>query len=203
MSALPPYAIAWCEARRDGLGLARRITGAMRHPWVASYAVGFGPPLTRIHPRVDEAVRASKSAFEKLERYAQLALADLDLQLELARRQAALEVRLHGSSTGASEGSYRALDLELRLHHPDTAPPAVAEAMRAAGLAAIPAESERRESRLLVRLDDPFGAVLAHRLGRPTSGQVLEHRVWPEAAEAWRAFAERLDPPLDGVIAVG
>jgi len=193
---LPSAVIAWSDPRRDKL--AERVIAAMRHPWIASYTIGFAPPLARFNTQVVAALPGAKGAFDKLEIYVRHVLLDVNAAADLARKQVALQVRLRGpiDLADVSDRSHEALDLELRLHHLSTAPAKVADEMREAGITEVP--REQLESLFLVRLDDPFGALLGHKL--QVSGMVIEHRVHPEALVAWKAFAERQLPPLAKII---
>lgn len=194
---VPSFSFALIAPRFD------RFTPVVRalfeHPWVASYQIGFGPPLVKANLRLVEAVRASRSAFEKLDAYVTHCLLDAREQSRLAHLHRQLLVRRHGPIE-AEEAALRgmeALDLSLRLFGPREAPAHVQ--MDSFPPAVSP---EILSARLFVRLDDPRGErlldlpvvsaavpVIAAFSGEP---MVLELRVRPEAAALWRAYGAAL-----------
>ena len=168
--------------------LGARLTAALRHPWIATYAVGFGPPLIGANPALRERLATATGALSKLEAYADTCLVP---QKERVRLAWIHRLRLRTDDRReASRRSTEALDLTLRLHHPSTAPARVAPELAAAGRE-FPAP-ELLDARLLVRLDDPLGASLGARLDVPEEVLVLELVVDLAAAEVWRAWGDRL-----------
>lgn len=168
--------------------LGARLVMALRHPWIATYAVGFGPPLIGANPALRDRLAAATGALSKLEAYADTCLVPQKERVRLAWMH---RLRLRTDDRReASRRSTEALDLTLRLHHPATAPARVAPELTGAGLV-FPAP-EHLDARLLVRLDDPLGASLGARLDVPEEVLVLELVVDPHAAELWRTWGERL-----------
>jgi hypothetical protein len=174
------------ERRR---ALPDMLERAFGHRWVASYQVGFGPPLVRSSDRIIDRVKESRSALEKLRAYFEVCILDEPERQRLAALHRKLLVRQHGPIEAEilDAASSAALDLTLRLHIPTVAPPAVAESMKEAGVdfAAIPAETppEIMSARFLVRLHDPYNSRLLHRsdieeqVGDAESAVALEMRV--------------------------
>jgi hypothetical protein len=54
------------------------------HPWIASYMIGFGPPLIKSSEKITARVKDAKSALEKLEAYIDVCLADEEERKRLA-----------------------------------------------------------------------------------------------------------------------
>ncbi len=167
--------------------LGARLVAVMRHPWMATYAVGFGPPLIGANDALKARLETAAGALAKLEAYA-----DTCLVPEKERVRMFWKHRLRLRSDDRREASRRsteALDLTVRLHHPSTAPAAVRAELAALDPALF---TGSLEARLLVRLDDPFGAGIGARLGVEEDELILELVIDDAAAGAWRAWAERL-----------
>jgi hypothetical protein len=113
------------------------LASLFQHPWVASYQVGFGPPLVRSSEGLIKKVKEAKSALEKLHAYLERCFLDSDERARLAQLFRRLVVRRDGpvEAEAMDEMSAGALDLSVRLHHPREAPPAVVEVMRTSGVA--------------------------------------------------------------------
>lgn len=167
--------------------LGARLVAAMRHPWIATYAVGFGPPLIGANDALKERLKTAAGAFAKLEAYADTCLVP---EKERVRMFWKHRLRIRGEDRReASRRSTEALDLTMRLHRPDTAPAILRAELAAVDPAAF---AGSLEARLMVRLDDPLGAGLGARLGIEEDELILELVIEDAAAPAWRAWAERL-----------
>jgi hypothetical protein len=153
------------ERRRDLPDLLKR---AFEHPWVASYQVGFGPPLVRSSDRIIHRVKESRTALEKLRAYLDVCILDEEERKRLAALHRKLLVRQHGpiEAEALDAASATALDLTLRLHIPERAPPKARGSMEQAGVdfGLIPVDTppEILSGRFLVRLTDPFNTRLLH-----------------------------------------
>lgn len=175
-------------------GLPRLLRATFSHPWVASYQVGFGPPLLRATPRLTERARAAGSALDKLDVYLDYILGD-----DVDRRRMADRVRLIALNRSGrldaeliDRANDEALDLSLRLHAPVFAPPAVRHAMVEAGVsvaAGLPeAGPEALTARITLRLADPRNLDLLAWAGASLSAWGLELWVPPPASDLYRSF---------------
>jgi len=183
-------------------GGARALTPTLKrlfaHPWVASYMIGFGPPLIRSSDRVITRLRDAKSAFDKLEIYVDECLLHEDERRRLVGIHRRLLVRARGpiEAEELDEASAEVIDLSMRLHHPAFAPPAVLEAMRARGLGvdAPPMKSppDAMTARVYVRLADPRGSRLL---------DTAEVRALVDDPESALAFEMRMPPAVRGLYA--
>lgn len=166
----PGETVSFAVVVSDGglAALAPALKRIFEHPWIASYMIGFGPPLIKSSPVLIERVKASRSAIEKLEAYIDVCLRDEAEQKRLSALHRKLMTRSRGplEAEQLDEASAEVIDLSLRLHHPALAPPAVAQAMRARGINfdVVPMKSppDALSARLLVRLSDPIGSRLLH-----------------------------------------
>lgn len=196
--------------------LAEVLRVVFEHPWVASYQIGFGPPLVRANAPVTAAVKAARSALDKLSAYATHCLFDRAEQARLAALHRQLLVRRHGPIE-AEEAALRAadvLDLSLRLFTPASASPAIRQQMLDGGVdpaLGAGAAPELLSGRFLVRLEDPRNErllelpVIAAKVPpiAPLSGEpmVLELSVDPALAPLWRAFTRSLEG-AEGIVPV-
>jgi len=153
----------------DGmLSLPRILRAAFKHPWVASYQIGFGPPLVRATPELASAVREARSALDKLDIYLDRCILDETERTRLATLQRRLLVRRKGpvEAEDLTIASAQSLDLLVRLNVPATAPDAVRDSMVDAGIPIdyVPSNTapEPLTGRFLVRLHDPRNARLFH-----------------------------------------
>lgn len=186
-----------------GRGLPR--LGAMLrelfvHPWVASYQIGFGPPLVRANAAVTARARAAKSALEKLDAYLELCVLAPDERARLVVLERRLTVRRLGAvdAEAVDEASAEALDLAIRLHHPTRAPPALSAELRAHGApegSSLGAGPDELGGRFLVRLADPENRRLLDdpRVAEAAAGGgglalALELRVPADARELYAAW---------------
>lgn len=170
------------------------------HPWVASYQVGFGPPLVRSSERLIRRVKIARSALEKLEAYVEHCLLDEETRARLIGVFRRLMVRRDGGmeAEALDQLSASVLDLVVRLNHPADAPPAVTAAMAAEGIdpAALPAGEgpELMTGRFLVKLADPRNARLLHAdavaeaASDPESALAVELRVPVRARQVFDVF---------------
>ena len=176
------------------------LTTAFTHPWVASYQIGFGPPLVRANDRLIAAVAKSASAIEKLDAYLTCCYLDDDQRRRLAGLHRRLLVRRHGplEAEAIRAASRDVLDLTVQLHAPAVAPPVIAESMEAA----VPSASERtvppehRVGRFWVHLADPrnermiaVDAVAAH-VSDPEDQAVLPLTTTPHFADLYEAWLD-------------
>lgn len=190
----------------DGmLALPRILRASFQHPWVASYQIGFGPPLVRATPELAELARDARDAIAKLDLYLEHCILDLDQCKRLATAQRRLLVRRQGTveAEDLTRASADALDLSLRLHVPQTAPPRVRRSMKELG---VPLDLVPRNvvpgaliGRFLIRLGDPRNERLLHvpavaeaAGANDEQSLALELRVQVDHHELWRAFLDAL-----------
>lgn len=140
------------------------LSTAFTHPWVASYQIGFGPPLVRAHDRLIAAAGRAKSALEKLEAYLNHCYHDDDQRRRLAALHRRLLVRRHGpvEAEAVRAASRDVLDLSVQLYPPLAAPDGVRGAMRslAGDEVGEDAPPEHRTARFWIHLADPLNARL-------------------------------------------
>jgi hypothetical protein len=174
--------------------LARLFT----HPWIASYMIGFGPPLIKSSEKIIARAREAKSALEKLAAYVDVCLLDEKERARLVALHRKLMVKSRGplEAEQLDEASAEVIDLSIRLHHPALAPPQVAQEMRARGVAfdVVPMKSppDALSARVLVRLADPRGSRL---IDTEAVRAIVDD---PEAA---LAIELRVPPPVRGFYA--
>lgn len=166
-------------ARRDGCqsfvivaprlrSLTSVLTGAFTHSWVASYQVGFGPPLIRSSDRLLRRLQDARSGLEKLSAYLEVCLFDPSERARLAATHRRLFVRRHGpvEAEALAAASVEVLDLSFRLHALHEAPDAVRDQMEQAGLRSegddVALAPQDRSARFLVHLFDPRNVRLLH-----------------------------------------
>jgi hypothetical protein len=191
-----------------GLGeLPRSLRGAFIHPWVASYQIGFGPPLFKATPRLAERLKTSGSVLEKLDLYLEHCMLDPEERVRLAGLQRRLAIRRFGplEAETLDRMDAEALDLELRLHVPARAPEAVQEDMKAQGMAMdkVPEDGppEPLSGRFVVHLADPANQRLLHvqaveDLGGGDGALALELRVPGVYFKYWKKFVGALAEKL-------
>lgn len=153
--------------RTGGLSaLSPTLRRVFSHPWVASYMIGFGPPLIKSSEKLTARVKDAKSALEKLEAYVEICLRDEEERKRLTALHRKQMTKSRGplEANELDEASAEVIDLSIRLHHPALAVPAVSQAMRARGvpLDVVPLRSppDDLSARILVRLADPRGTRL-------------------------------------------
>ncbi len=181
------------------------LRAAFEHPWVASYQIGFGPPLVRATPELTERVRGARSVLEKLDVYLEICLLDPEQRSRLASAHQRLITRARGpvEAEELDAASTDALDLSLRLSVPSTAPPKAQPSLQAARVdpEIIPRDAapECLSGRFYVRLSDPFGqrllevpevGALADR--RFTDALAIELRADPTYGWYWEMWLEDL-----------
>jgi hypothetical protein len=153
------------ERREDLFPILR---SAFSHDWIASYQIGFGPPLVKSSERIVARVKAAKTALEKLAAYVDVCLLDETERVRLTALHRRLVIRRSGPVEAESldAASADALDLSLRIHIPYCAPPKVAGEMERAGVdfTMIPADTppDVMDARFFVRLSDPTNRRLLH-----------------------------------------
>lgn len=176
------------------LGLPRLLRAVFSHPWVASYQIGFGPPLLRATPRLTERAKAAPSALDKLDVYLDYLLTD-----DADRRRMADRVRLIALNRAGrldaellDRANDEALDLSVRLHAPAQAPPAVKRAMLESGVSAAPEPPdeapEALTARITVRLADLGNQGLLAWAAAGAAGWGLELWAPPPASALFRAY---------------
>jgi hypothetical protein len=180
-------AFVFLAPRLEGLGDLLR--GAFTHRWVASYQVGFGPPLVKSSPRLAQRLQGARTALDKLEAYLECCVYDEAERVRLATLHRRLTVRRLGplEAEGLLAASADVLDLSLRLHDLTRAGPEVRAAMEAEGLRPdmFPSDAapESLAGRFWVHLSDPRNARLLHidairaRVEDPETALALELRV--------------------------
>ena len=200
MESLSPQSVVFALVADDMLCMPRILRAAFVHPWVASYQVGFGPPLVRATPRLAKHVRKTRSALEKLDTYLDHCILDEAECDRLAALQRRLLVRRKGpvEAEDLTFASAQALDLTVRLHVARTAPDAVKESMVDAGvpLSYVPPAGppEPLTGRFLVRLHDPRNERLFHNptvaqaCRSPDDGLALELWTPVDYRDLWRAW---------------
>src|SRR5262245_25770924 len=83
--------------REGGLAaLAPTLKRMFEHPWIASYMIGFGPPLIKSSEKIKERVKTAKSALEKLEAYVDVCLRDETERARLTALHRKLMVKSRG-----------------------------------------------------------------------------------------------------------
>ena len=197
--------MVWALVADGMLALPRILRAAFVHPWVASYQVGFGPPLVRATDRLTERVREARTAMEKLDAYLEHCILDAEECARLATLQRRLLVRRRGpvEAEELDAASADALDLSLRLHAPATAPRKAKETMAKAGipLDLVPPNTapDQLTGRFLVRLSDPRNGRLLHipAVADAAEGDLdhalaLELRASVAYRELWSTFLEVL-----------
>lgn len=141
--------------------LGRMLRATVTHSWVASYQVGFGPPLLRATPKLTERTKATNSALEKLDVYLEFLLGDERERKRLADRLRLIALNKSGRLEPEllDHANNQALDLSFRLHHPAASPPAVKREMLEAGVSSAPELTgdgpEALTARFCLRLSDP------------------------------------------------
>lgn len=149
-------------------GLSAMLKASLADVWVASYQVGFGPPVVRSSPELIEELLGARSALEKLDIYLKHCFFDDSARIDLARRHRQDIVRRRGwvEAEALDSASENVWDLSLRLSTPAAAPPAVAERMAAHGVTALDlppsTPPEALTGRLRLHLHDPRGERLLH-----------------------------------------
>lgn len=151
----------------EGLpGLFGAFRSLLSDRWVASYQVGFGPPLVRATAALAEDAGRARSALDKLDVYLRHALLDEPTCQGLARRHREALVRRRGpvEAEALDDASEHVWDLSLRLHTPATAPRAVAARMHTFGVTSLSlppsTPPEALTGRFRVHLHDPRGGRL-------------------------------------------
>lgn len=144
------------------------LRNALTHSWVASYQVGFGPPLIGCCEPLRTRLKYARSAMDKLRAYLEVCYFDEARRTELAAAQLRLLTRRHGpiEAEAVRRASAAVLDLSLRLHHPERAPESVRADMLDSGAQADAVEPElppdEQAGRFWVHLSDPRGDRLLH-----------------------------------------
>lgn len=188
--------------RRDLVDILRR---AFCHPWVASYQVGFGPPLVRSSDRIIARLKETRTALEKLQAYLEVCVLDEEERSRLATLHRRLVVRRQGpvEAEALDAASAEVLDLSLRLHIPARAPEAVADEMARDGvdfkLVDADTPPDVMSGRFLVRLNDPQNRRLLHipdvaaRVRDPDDAVAVELRVPVALRSLWGRWLERFE----------
>lgn len=183
--------------------LHRVLARAFEHDWVASYQIGFGPPLVRSSDALVTRLGYAETAIDKLRAYLETCVYDDVERRRLASLHRAALTRRRGplEAEEVRRASADVLDLSLRLHHPLRAPPGVAEDMRSSGVVEdeVPADlpPDAQAARFWVHLDDPrntrllFDEEVARAVEDPERALALElwvpvalrglFRIWTQA----------------------
>lgn len=160
------FALVGDDLRQLGPILVRLFT----HPWVASYQIGFGPPLVRSSEALIRRLQGARSALDKLAAYLEVCVLNEDERRRLSDLHRRLVVRRVGpvEAEALDEASADAIDLRIRVHHPTLAPEGVQGEMTKAGVTQVtfpmPAETppEALAGQFVVRLTDPRNERLLH-----------------------------------------
>lgn len=182
--------------------LHRVLHKAFEHPWVASYQVGFGPPLVKANEALRTRLEYADGALDKLRAYLETCVYDDAERARLASLHRKQLTRRRGplEAEEVRRASANVLDLSLRLHMPDRAPPKVQADMQSCGVRAdeLPElDLDAQASRFWVHLDDPrnerllFDAQVARSVDAPECALALElwvpaglrglYRIWTHA----------------------
>lgn len=184
------YALISHEPRAQG----RVLRAAFAHPWVASYQIGFGPPLLRATPRLTELGKAADSALAKLDVYLDFLLAEERERRRMSDRLRIIALNRHQRLDAEliDRANNEALDLSLRLHAPAAAPPAVKRAMLEAGISSAPdpmdQAPEALTARICLRLADFDDSGLIEWVGADPAAWALEFWLPPPAEALFEAF---------------
>jgi hypothetical protein len=195
--------------REGGLySLSGTLKRMFEHPWVASYMIGFGPPLIRSSDRITARVKIARSALEKLEAYVEVCLLDEEERKRLTALHRKLMTRSRGplEAEQLDEASAEVIDLSIRLHHPALAPPQVSQAMRMRGINfdVVPMKSppDALSARIMVRLADPRGtrmidtAQVRDLIDEPAKALAIELRVPPNVRGFYATWLDQLGEGL-------
>ena len=176
------------------------VVRAFTHPWVASYQVGFGPPLIRSSDRLLERLKGARSGLEKLSIYLEVCFFNPRERARLAATHRRLLVRRHGpvEAEVLAAASADVLDLSFRLHAPLQAPPSVRSAMLEAGVQFDWVDGglapENHSARFVVHLFDPCNLRLLHTDAVAGAARVygeplaVELRVPVVLSKLWQVF---------------
>ncbi len=182
--------------------LPQMLQAAFRHDWVASYQVGFGPPLVRSSQGLNLQVKQAKSALDKLQAYFDHCILNEEARRSLAQKHRERLVRKMGpiEAEALDRSSVDIIDLVLRLHVPANAPPRAMGQMDRAGidLRQIPdnISPEELSARFWLHLHDPRNSRLLHieevtaKAGDPERATALELRVPIQMGWFWAKWAE-------------
>lgn len=176
------------------------LVSAFTHPWVASYQVGFGPPLIRSSDRLLARLKGLPSALEKLAAYLDVCFFDPRERARLASMHRRLLVRRNGpvEAEALAAASAQVIDLSFRLHRVLQAPDAIRREMERAGVQPHWVDAglapEDHSARFLIHLFDPCNERLLHadevaRVARGYSEPLaVELRVPVVLSELWWVF---------------
>ena len=144
------------------------LVNAFTHPWVASYQIGFGPPLIRSSDRLLSRLKEARSGLDKLTTYLEVCVFDPTERARLATIHRRLLVRRHGplEAEVLAAASADVIDLSFRLHPPLQAPDSVREEMLRAGIQLNWIDPglapEDHSARFMIHLFDPSNDRLLH-----------------------------------------
>lgn len=152
----------------DFKDLTKILSDALGHTWVASYQVGFGPPLVGSGGALALRLKSARSALDKLSAYLDCCVYDAPMCDQLAKKQVRLLTRRHGpiEAEQVRRASAQVIDLQVRLHRPEQAPYKVQQDMQSSGisLGALPNQGppDAESARFWLHLRDPRGTRLMH-----------------------------------------
>ncbi len=180
----------------DDLGaLPRLLEASFVHPWVASYQIGFGPPVLGSSPALKRRAHGL-SALQKLELYlTRCVLDDRERQrLVLLHRKLVVQRRGPVEAESLDEAATEVIDLRARLRRRGEPPRGASDGEWFPS--DWPSDCAEFEGRFHLRLDDPRGErLLHHELVASAAGGhrlALELRIDPSARIAWAHWANDL-----------
>ncbi len=167
MTESPTGVTSFVFVGADLRDLTQILTDALSHSWVASYQVGFGPPLIGSCDALALRLKSANSALEKLNAYLSACVYDGSMCGLLAKKQARLLTRRYGpiEAEQVRRASAQVFDLQVRLHRPEQAPFQVQQDMQASGISLgdlPPAPPNTETARFWLHLSDPRGTRLMH-----------------------------------------
>lgn len=188
------------------------LTRAFTHPWVASYQVGFGPPLIRSSDHLLFRLKSARSSLDKLAAYLEVCIFDPEERARLAAMHRQMLIGRHGpiEAEVLAASSADVLDLNFRLYPPAEAPGAVRRQMEQAAAPAVDSAlaPEDHSARFVVHLFDPRNTRLLHvdavarEADMHSEPLAVELRVPAALFELWQIFIRDYES-LTGYSVVG
>lgn len=179
------------------------LRAAFQHPWIASFQVGFGPPLVKSSPALVGRLAGVTRALDKLDAYLDVCVLESDERERLATLHRRILVRRHGplEAEAVNRASADVLDLSLRLRAPDDGSPEVQASMSAEGVdpAWVPAglPPDALSGRFIVHLSDPRNERLLYTdavraVCDPQTALAVDLRVPARMRKLWAVWTKKL-----------